>query len=170
MTRLTRACPLFPAADVAKSAAWYRDKLGFKATDVGEGWLIFDLPEADVEHLAARGLLWETLVVAKVRWLILHEFPVPAGYNHTAVKAALRIEPGYPDTQIDMVYFHPALARKDGRRVNALAPMRIARRQWQRWSRHRTPTNPWRPGEDGLATHLLLVEDWLRREFDKEQA
>jgi len=29
MTRLARACPLFPAADVAKSAAWYRDKLGF---------------------------------------------------------------------------------------------------------------------------------------------
>jgi catechol 2,3-dioxygenase-like lactoylglutathione lyase family enzyme len=29
MTRLTRACPLFPAADVETSAAWYRDKLGF---------------------------------------------------------------------------------------------------------------------------------------------
>src|SRR3954447_3887401 len=25
-----------------------RDKLGFAATDVGEGWLIFDLPEADL--------------------------------------------------------------------------------------------------------------------------
>lgn len=25
-----------------------RDKLGFPATDVGEGWLIFDLPEADM--------------------------------------------------------------------------------------------------------------------------
>ena len=28
--------------------AFLRDKLGFKATDVGEGWLIFDLPEADM--------------------------------------------------------------------------------------------------------------------------
>jgi len=25
-----------------------RDKLGFSYTDVGEGWLIFDLPEADM--------------------------------------------------------------------------------------------------------------------------
>ncbi len=28
--------------------AFFRDKLGFKHTDVGEGWLIFDLPEADL--------------------------------------------------------------------------------------------------------------------------
>src|SRR5262245_47371613 len=28
--------------------AFVRDKLGFKATDVGGGWLIFDLPEADM--------------------------------------------------------------------------------------------------------------------------
>ena len=28
--------------------AFLRDKLGFRATDVGEGWLIFDLPEADM--------------------------------------------------------------------------------------------------------------------------
>jgi catechol 2,3-dioxygenase-like lactoylglutathione lyase family enzyme len=28
--------------------AFIRDKLGFPHTDVGEGWLIFDLPEADM--------------------------------------------------------------------------------------------------------------------------
>jgi catechol 2,3-dioxygenase-like lactoylglutathione lyase family enzyme len=28
--------------------AFLRDKLGFSFTDVGEGWLIFDLPEADM--------------------------------------------------------------------------------------------------------------------------
>jgi catechol 2,3-dioxygenase-like lactoylglutathione lyase family enzyme len=28
--------------------AFLRDKLGFPATDVGDGWLIFDLPEADM--------------------------------------------------------------------------------------------------------------------------
>lgn len=28
--------------------AFLRDKLGFAGTDVGEGWLIFDLPEADM--------------------------------------------------------------------------------------------------------------------------
>ncbi|MEP0842280.1 MAG: VOC family protein [Phycisphaerae bacterium] len=28
--------------------AFLRDKLGLPATDVGDGWLIFDLPEADM--------------------------------------------------------------------------------------------------------------------------
>jgi hypothetical protein len=28
--------------------AFLRDKLGFPFTDVGEGWLIFDMPEADL--------------------------------------------------------------------------------------------------------------------------
>jgi catechol 2,3-dioxygenase-like lactoylglutathione lyase family enzyme len=28
--------------------AFFRDKLRFPATDVGEGWLIFDLPKADL--------------------------------------------------------------------------------------------------------------------------
>jgi catechol 2,3-dioxygenase-like lactoylglutathione lyase family enzyme len=28
--------------------AFLRDKLGFPATDVGDGWLIFNLPEADM--------------------------------------------------------------------------------------------------------------------------
>ncbi len=28
--------------------AFFRDKLGFPYTDVGRGWLIFDLPEADL--------------------------------------------------------------------------------------------------------------------------
>lgn len=130
----------------------------------------FDLPEADVDHLTARGLPWETLAEGKARWLLIHDFPVPAGYNHTRVQLGLRIEPAYPDAQIDMAYFFPALRRADGRAIGALSNQTIDGRQFQRWSRHRTGNNPWRPGEDDLSTHLLLVEDWLRREFAKGAA
>ena len=36
-------------SDVAEELrAFIRDTLGFPFTDVGEGWLIFDLPEADM--------------------------------------------------------------------------------------------------------------------------
>jgi len=28
--------------------AFVRDRLGFRCTDVGDGWLIFDIPEADL--------------------------------------------------------------------------------------------------------------------------
>jgi catechol 2,3-dioxygenase-like lactoylglutathione lyase family enzyme len=34
--------------------AFLRDKLGLPATDVGDGWLIFDLPEADMGCHPAR--------------------------------------------------------------------------------------------------------------------
>ncbi len=36
------------SSQAAELRAFLRDKLGFPATDVGEGWLIFDLPEADM--------------------------------------------------------------------------------------------------------------------------
>ncbi len=39
---------MFYSSDAAGLRAFLRDKLNLKATDVGEGWLIFDLPEADL--------------------------------------------------------------------------------------------------------------------------
>ena len=40
---------------------------------------------------------------------------------------------------------------------------------WQRWSRHRTSQNPWRPGVDGIPTHLALVEHWLEYTVELER-
>jgi catechol 2,3-dioxygenase-like lactoylglutathione lyase family enzyme len=39
---------MFYTSEPEKLRAFLRDKLGFPATDVGDGWLIFDLPEADM--------------------------------------------------------------------------------------------------------------------------
>jgi catechol 2,3-dioxygenase-like lactoylglutathione lyase family enzyme len=39
---------MFYSSQAAELRAFLRDKLGFPFTDVGEGWLIFDLPEADM--------------------------------------------------------------------------------------------------------------------------
>jgi len=39
---------MFYSSRAAELRAFLRDKLGFPFTDVGEGWLIFDLPEADM--------------------------------------------------------------------------------------------------------------------------
>ncbi len=39
---------MFYSSDAVALRAFIRDKLGFPATDVGGGWLIFDLPEADM--------------------------------------------------------------------------------------------------------------------------
>jgi catechol 2,3-dioxygenase-like lactoylglutathione lyase family enzyme len=39
---------MFYSSEAGALRDFIRDKLGFKATDVGGGWLIFDLPEADL--------------------------------------------------------------------------------------------------------------------------
>ncbi len=127
----------------------------------------FQFGEEDEECLAARGLSWETLIEGNTRWMIIHGYPVPEGYNHRVVDAALRIPPSYPDDQIDMVYFQPGLSLTSGRAIVALTPLIIDGKQYQQWSRHRTPQNPWRPGLDNISTHLLQVDSWLERELKK---
>jgi catechol 2,3-dioxygenase-like lactoylglutathione lyase family enzyme len=39
---------MFYCSNPAGLRKFLRDKLGFKATDIGQGWLIFDMPEADM--------------------------------------------------------------------------------------------------------------------------
>ncbi len=39
---------MFYSSKSEELRAFLRDKLGFPFTDVGQGWLIFDLPEADM--------------------------------------------------------------------------------------------------------------------------
>ncbi len=39
---------MFYSSDAEALRAFLRDTLGFSFTDVGEGWLIFNLPEADM--------------------------------------------------------------------------------------------------------------------------
>jgi hypothetical protein len=126
----------------------------------------FELPGGDREHLNARGLPWETLLEGRKQWLLLHDFPVPGGYNHETVSVALLVPTSYPTAEINMAYFFPALKRTDGKPVRQTqGAMQIDGKRWQRWSRHRTRENPWRPGVDCVSTHLALVEDWLEREF-----
>lgn len=39
---------MFYSSDAEGLRLFLKDTLGFEATDVGDGWLIFDLPEADM--------------------------------------------------------------------------------------------------------------------------
>jgi catechol 2,3-dioxygenase-like lactoylglutathione lyase family enzyme len=39
---------MFYSSEASELRAFLRDKLGLAGTDVGEGWLIFDAPEADL--------------------------------------------------------------------------------------------------------------------------
>jgi hypothetical protein len=102
------------------------------------------------------------------QWVLIHDFPLPDGYNNPTVTAAIRMETGYPNTELNMVYFYPAISRKDGKSIGATqSSQQIDGKAFQRWSRHRTQQNPWKIGRDNLGTHVILIEDWVEREFKK---
>ena len=45
---ITGVHTMFYSSQAEALRAFLRDRLGFPATDVGEGWLIFDLPDAEM--------------------------------------------------------------------------------------------------------------------------
>ena len=54
----------------------------------------FQLSEEDEECLAALGLEWEAIVEGNTKWLIVHSYPIPDGYNHRQADAALVVLAG----------------------------------------------------------------------------
>jgi len=129
----------------------------------------FELPEEDREFFDNRlGLEWEAVKEGDVRRVVIHKFGVPDGYTVTEADLFVRLEAGYPDAQIDMVFFFPHLGLKSGRTIGATTgQQQFDGRSWQQWSRHRTGENPWIPGIDNIERHLLLVREWLDREVRK---
>lgn len=128
----------------------------------------FDLLEEDIEFLESLGLRWETLSESTGRWILIHNYPICEGYNAEKLAVAIKFEPGYPRTQLDMAYFFPPLSRCDGQAIGATSTQQIDGKSYQRWSRHRTSQNPWRDGIDNLSTHMSLVSYWFRQEFEKK--
>ena len=127
----------------------------------------FKLPREDEEFLSSAFEFWEAIVDANTQWVIIERFSLPAGYNVGEATVALRIAPTYPDVQIDMVYFDPALSRTDGKTIGGLTPINIDGRSWQQWSRHRVGNDAWRPEIDDIQTHLLYVTAFLEGELRK---
>jgi hypothetical protein len=127
----------------------------------------FLLTESEETFLNTLTLPWQCIKEGNYCWLLISNYPVPKGYNVSSVNVALMIPPGYPTAQIDMAYFFPHLTRVDARPIGALAFKMINGVQYQRWSRHRTAANPWRPGVDDVSTHLQLVSYWFERELKK---
>ena len=81
------------------------------------------------------------------------------------IYAQAATQPLLPASNLKLLTAAAVLSRIDGKGINNLSQVVIAGEAWQQWSRHRTGQNPWRPGVDDIASHLGLVDDWLRREF-----
>lgn len=120
----------------------------------------FELLADDEAALEATGLAWEARTLNGERWLFLRGYPVPAGLLPAQADLGLRLSANYPMTEIDMAYFNPPLNSAQPREIPNLAMVPVGDASWQQWSRHRTP-NSWRPGVDGLDSHLAFVAHFL---------
>ncbi|PQJ77579.1 hypothetical protein BTO16_11645 [Polaribacter glomeratus] len=102
-----------------------------------------------------------------LNWIIIRDFLLPNGYNEKKADIAILIHPQYPTAQLDMIYFYPALMRTDKKPIGALTPRNIEGKVYQQWSRHRKPSNKWNSEIDDIESHLDLMMNCLKAEFDK---
>lgn len=126
----------------------------------------FSLPEEDVDFLDQVSFSWEAYLEGGSMWLLINDFNIPEGYNTTKATVALMIPPTYPASQIDMAYFFPQLVKKNGKVINAITNQNIDGKIFQRWSRHRK-SGEWKPGLDCVATHLELVNNWMKNDLKR---
>jgi hypothetical protein len=127
----------------------------------------FKLPADDEVFLDSREADWEAIRDNGTQWLVIENYDLPSGYNVSQSSLALRIQDMYPDVQIDMAYFAPALARTDGKQMNALSLTTMLGKQWQQWSRHRVGEDAWQIGVDNVQRHLDYVRAFLEGELRK---
>ena len=119
----------------------------------------FPLPD-DKQFLEAHYAgQWEAL--GDGSGLLIRDYPLPEGYNMNKTNLMIRIPADYPAGPLDMFYLDPAIARKDGKSIGALAAENHFDRLWQRWSRH----YQWRPGVHCLATHFAYIKNALQHEL-----
>jgi hypothetical protein len=126
----------------------------------GQRRIEYQLPPDDLAYLGDLGYRWEAVQDGTQRWLVIRDWRIPKGLTPESADIALRIDPNYPMSQIDMAYFRPALGSTAGVTIPNLTPAQICGETWQQWSRHR-PLNAWRPGVDSLESHLAFVDDFL---------
>ena len=122
----------------------------------------FELGPDDVRALDALGLSWEAIRSGRARYVLIHNHPVPEGYNASTVRVAIRMDT-YPPGPLDMAYVHPPLSRAGHKAINNLSSTTIDGQTFQQWSRH----YPFRCGVDTLSSHLRRFRSWLSHELRK---
>ncbi|HEP9652495.1 TPA: multiubiquitin domain-containing protein [Pseudomonas aeruginosa] len=122
----------------------------------------FKLLPRDEQYLNAIGHRWETRNTSEGgRWLVIHDYVLPAGYSATVVQLALNIPPTYPNTKLDMFYVYPAVRLANGAEIAQTQVVgHIDGITFQGWSRHRS----WDPATDNVVTQLAMTDGCLLKE------
>ena len=121
------------------------------------------LPVLDMTYLNNRGIPYQVAVESGMTCVVIPQWPLPKGLNHSDSDLLLRLSAGYPDVQPDMWWFDPPVRLADGRELPATNAVEdYLGRKWQRWSRHFSGSQ-WQSGMDSLESYLALIWRELER-------
>ena len=62
----------------------------------------FEFNEEETAYLNTLSPDWETIKSGSLRWLLIHDFPIPEGYTVDKAIAAVNIPLEYPIAQLDI--------------------------------------------------------------------
>lgn len=119
------------------------------------------LPKTDLQYLESKNYRFSQKKDGNVKGLVIHGYPLPAGKYHVdAADILIQIPNGYNDTHPDMFFCSPHLKLQTTKSEPAATGGRLKFNEieWQQWSRHSNVGNDWRPGIDGIKSHLRKVD------------
>jgi hypothetical protein len=121
------------------------------------------LLEEDASYLEQKDLAFTAAEESGHICVVIHDYPLPPGFDRDSTDVLVRLPAGYPDAAPDMFWCDPPVHRADGSFAPASEQMeQHVGRTWQRFSRHLSP-GTWHPGTDRLASFLALIAEDLRR-------
>ena len=89
-------------------------------------------------------------------FLVISDYPLPAGFTPERVQLLVKLPPGFPDAAPDMFWVRPAVRTADGCRPRSTCSERLLGDEWQRFSWHLAP-GAWKPGVSSLRDFLRCV-------------
>lgn len=111
-----------------------------------------------MKHLEEEGLHFAEADENGLHCVVIHDFPLPPGYQPEKTDLLLRLPAGFPDAAPDMWWCDPPVRLGTGSAPVAAESMETyLGRVWQRFSRHFQP-GQWKPSRSGLATFLAVIK------------
>ena len=89
-------------------------------------------------------------------FLVISNFPVPAGFSQAKANLLVKLPPGFPDASPDMFWVTPHLKTSAGSAPQGTCFESLLNEQWQRFSWHLRPGS-WRPGVSTLRDFMRCV-------------
>lgn len=89
-------------------------------------------------------------------YLMIADYPLPAGFDPNRVTLLVKLPPGFPDAAPDMFWTYPPVKAPSGSMPRATCSERLLGKDWQRFSWHLAP-GAWQPGVSDLRDFLRCI-------------